>query len=108
MLGAETCYWAKPDINIPGEHNSWYYIEWCGKDGKVTKVLTLTCGGSNYYAWEYQRCSVSRGALGYSNVRVLGSWDYRAGCCGAYVYRDHSVDARHYHNGAYTGTWYAS
>lgn len=107
-LGVETCYWAKPKINISGEHNSYYYIEWCGKDGKVTKVLTLFCRGADYYIWDYRGCSIDHGSVGYSSVYVDGRWSYRAGAAGWYVYRTHRVEANHYHNGYYSGTWYAS
>ncbi len=108
-----SCWWAKPTWKLYDgfgklTSRSWYYIEWCGSGGVVTDVLTLTCGGAGSFLWEYRGCSVRRGALGYSSVRVLGDWTYRLGWGGAYKYQYVEVDARDYWNGVYTGTWYGT
>jgi hypothetical protein len=107
-LSTESCWWAKPTATVNGgENKAWYYIEWCGANGVVTKVLTLTCSGSGTSGWKFTGCSIRRGSLGFSSVRVLGHWDFRWGWAGYYLYRYMEVDARHNADGSYSGTWYA-
>lgn len=107
----DTCFYAQPTYYTYNGFGlattSWYYMEWCGSGGVVTSVLTLYCGGSASNGWEYTGCSVNRGSTGFSFVNVNGSWSYRSGCCGFYVYRYVSVAAKHYHTGVIAGQWTA-
>lgn len=109
---SSSCFWAKPSYDVYNHlgkiSESWYYIEWCGSGGEVTSVLTLYCGGTGHGAFEYLGCSVNHGSVGFSSVKILGDWTYRAGCCGAYNYHYVEVDANHYHDGTYSGTWSAN
>lgn len=106
---AESCYWAQPTGTINGgENTGWYYIEYCASGGVITKVLTLYCDGRASSGWQYTGCSVNHGSTGFTTLKVTGSWDYRYGCCGVYLYRYLSVDATHYPDGRIVGTWYAS
>ena len=107
----ESCYYAKPSwrrYNGFGKlaSKAWYYIEWCGKDNKVTRVLTLYCGGVASQGFSYDGCKVRRGSTGYSRLAVSGSWKFPFRV-GAYTFltRTVTVSARHYGTGRYAGTW---
>jgi hypothetical protein len=109
---AEACYYAKPSWRRYNgfrklASKAWYYIEWCGRNGRVTKVLTLFCGGVGAQGFGYDGCSVRRGATGYSRLNVSGSWrfPFRVGPY-TLLGRTITVSARHYPNGRYAGTWW--
>lgn len=108
----ESCYYARPSwrrYNGFGKLSSkaWYYIEWCGRDGKVTRVLTLYCGGLAGGGFSYDRCSIRRGATGYSRLNVSGTWKFpfRVGIY-TFLTRTVTVSARHYPDGRASGTWW--
>ena len=106
-----TCYWAQPEYKVyNGWGNlatwSWYYIEWCASGGVITSVPSFYCDGLGAQGWEYRGCNKSRGSTGFATMKVNGTWTFRFGCCGVYVYRTHKVDATHRANGTYSGTWW--
>jgi hypothetical protein len=108
---AESCYWARPTwsrYNGFGKlaSRAWYYIEWCGKNGVVSRVLTLYCNGVAGGGFSYRGCRVRRGATGYSRVNVSGSWrfPFKVGVY-TFITRTITVSARHYATGRYAGTW---
>ena len=108
---SEACFWARPSwtrYNGFGKlaSKAWYYIEWCGKNGVVSRVLTLYCDGVAGGGFSYGGCKVRRGSTGYSSVRVSGKWKYpfRVGIY-TFVTRTITVSARHYSTGRYKGTW---
>ena len=86
---------------------AWYYIEWCGARGVVTRVLTLQCGGIAAQGFSYRGCSIRRGATGYSRLNVSGTWrfPFRVGLY-TFITRTMTVSARHYPEGRYAGTWW--
>ncbi len=107
----ESCYYARPSwrrYNGFGKlaTKAWYYIEWCGKDNRVTRVLTLYCGGVASQGFSYGGCKVRRGSTGYSRLNVSGTWRFPFKV-GAYTIltRTVTVSARHYPTGRYAGTW---
>ena len=107
----ESCYYAKPSwrrYNGFGKLSTkaWYYVEWCGKNGKVTRVLTLFCGGVGAQGFSHARCSIRRGSTGYSRLNISGTWRFPFRI-GAYTLltRTITVSARHYASGRYAGTW---
>ena len=108
----EACYYARPSwrrYNGFGKLSSkaWYYIEWCGKDGRVSKVLTLSCGGVAAGGFSYDGCKVRRGAVGYRKVNISGEWSFpfRVSVY-TLVTRTVTVTSRHYPTGRYSGTWW--
>ena len=108
----ESCYYAKPSwTRYNGfrklSSKAWYYIEWCGRGKKVTKVLTLFCGGVAGAGFSYGRCSIRRGSTGHSRVNVSGTWrfPFRVGLY-TFITRTMTVSSRHYANGRYSGTWW--
>jgi hypothetical protein len=108
---AATCWWAQPEYKVyNGFGNlatwSWYYIEWCASGGVITSVPSFFCDGLGAQGWEYRGCTKNRGSTGYTTMKVNGTWTFRFGCCGAYTYRTHKVDATHRANGTYSGTWW--
>ncbi len=107
----EACFWARPTwtrYNGFGKISSKarYYIEWCGKNRVVSRVLTLYCGGVAGGGFSYRGCKVRRGSTGFSSVRVSGTWKYPFKV-GIYTFltRTITVSARHYPTGRYSGTW---
>ena len=79
----ESCYYARPSwrrYNGFGKlaSKAWYYIEWCGKDKRITRVLTLYCGGVASQGFSYDGCRVRRGSTGYSRLAVSGSWKFHS------------------------------
>lgn len=108
----ESCYWGRPTwkrYNGFGKLSSkaWYYMEWCGANGKVTRVLTLYCGGVGAQGFSYGGCRIRRGSTGYSRVNVSGTWKFPFKV-GFYTIltRTVTVKARHYATGRYAGTWW--
>ncbi len=108
----ERCYYARPSwrrYNGYGRLSTkaWYYVEWCGRDGKVTRVLTLFCGGVGAQGFGYDRCSIRRGSTGYSRLNISGTWrfPFRIGPY-TLLTRTMTVSARHYSSGRYRGTWW--
>lgn len=108
----ESCYYARPSwrrYNGYGKLSTkaWYYVEWCGKDGKVTRVLTMFCGGVAAQGFSYGGCSIRRGSTGYSRLNISGTWrfPFRIGPY-TLLTRTMTVSARHYATGRYAGTWW--
>ena len=108
----ESCFHARPTwrrYNGFGRLSSraWYYIEWCGRHGRVTRVMTLYCGGVGAQGFSFAGCSIRRGSTGYSRVNVSGTWKFPFKI-GIYTLatRTITVSARHYATGRAAGTWW--
>ncbi len=108
----ETCWWARPKwsrYNGFGRLSSkaWYFIEWCTASNRVTKVLTLHCGGVGAQGFSFRGCNIRRGSVGFKRVAVSGTWrfPFRIGIY-TLLTRTITVSARHYATGRYSGTWW--
>ncbi len=108
----ESCFYAHPQwrrYNGFGRLSSraWYYMEWCGRRGRVTRVMTLHCGGVGAQGFSFTGCKVRRGSTGYSRANVSGTWKFPF-TIGPYTLltRTVTVSSRHYAAGRATGTWW--
>ena len=108
----ESCFYARPQwkrYNGFGRLSSkaWYYMEWCARSGRVTRVLTLFCGGVGAQGFGFAGCSIRRGSGGYARVNVSGTWrfPFRIGPY-TLLTRTITVSSRHYATGRYAGTWW--
>lgn len=105
----QSCYWSQPSHTVNNQYgqisNSWYYIEWCGDGGVVSDVLTLWCDGAGSGGYTFQGCNINHGSTGFTSVHVGGTWNYRFGCCGGYLYHYSSVSADHAADGGQSGWW---
>lgn len=114
-LGAsstESCFYARPQWRRYNGFKrlssiAWYYMEWCGRDGKVTRVMTLFCGGVGAQGFSYDGCKVRRTTTGRSRVKVSGTWRFPFEI-GWYTLltRTVTVSARHRATGRTSGTWW--